>query len=152
KPSEVQDIHIALDGLTPGRAVLQATVSGFGSDVWQFGAKVGHWAAVLERAPGSRRAELFVEPSKRETGRPFTVKLIYDDGTTAECTVRGGRADANRRMPGAAVAVTWAGQQPSDRVSAGPSVGPDGLQDVRLTLRGLSTRFAVKSIRVEAPG
>ena len=149
KPSDVQDIHIVLDGLPPRKAVIHAVITGQGADEWQYKGKWGPWAAVLEREPGSPRADLYLEPTRVETGRPFTVKLRYDDGTTSEFIVRGRRASPHLRMPGAALAVTWIGQEPGDRVGSGPGVGPDGLQDARLALRGLSAGFEVRSVLIE---
>src|SRR5262249_43746578 len=101
--------------------------------------------------PGSRRADLYVEPARVETGRAFTIKLRYDDGTSPEFYVQGRTADPDLRMPGAALRGTWVGQEPSDPAGPGPSVGPDGLQDARLTLERLSPKVEVKAILIEGP-
>jgi hypothetical protein len=146
--SDVQDIHIALDGLRPGRKVVHVRVAGLGDDVWEYQGKWGPWAAALEQAPGSTRADLYFEPARLETGRPFQLKLTYDDGTVAEIALRGRRANPNLRMPGVALGATWIGQAPNDCVGAGPAVGPDGFQDARLALRGLSSVVEIKSIVV----
>jgi hypothetical protein len=151
KPSGVQDIHIVLDGLPPARGVVHAIITGHGADEWQFQGKWGPWAAVLERAPASRRGDLFLEPTRVETGRPFTVKLRFDDGSTSEFVVRGRRANPRVRMPGAALTVTWIGQKSDDWVGSGLGVGPDGLQDARLELRGLSPGIEVRSVLIEGP-
>jgi hypothetical protein len=153
KPSLVQDIHILLDGLPTAKAVTQATVSGDGGGVWEYQGKSGNWAAALERAPRSRRADLYFEPSQTETGRSFTIKLLYDDGTTSELSLRGGRALASLRVPGAVVRAAWRGQEPepSDWTGAGPGVGPDGLCDARLALSNLSTSDEVKAALIEGP-
>jgi hypothetical protein len=150
KPSDIQDVHIALAGLPPERSIVEATVVAQGGGEWQYRGRYGPWAAVIERAPRSSRAELYLEPAGVETGRAFTISLRYDDGTTAEIVVKGGRASPDLRMPGAAAAVTWIGQEPSDWTGAGPAVGPDGLQDARLALSGPSSRIEVKSIVIEA--
>jgi hypothetical protein len=151
KPSDVQDIHIVLDGLPPGRAVVHAAISGEGADEWQYKGKWGPWAAVLEQEPGSRRADLFIEPARVETGRRFTIKLRYDDGGSSDLVVQGRRANPRLWMPGAAFAAAWIGQEAGDCVGSGPGVGPDGLQDAHLALRGLSAGFEVKSLLVEGP-
>ena len=44
------------------------------------------------------------------------------------------------------------GQDRQDRVGAGPSVGPDGVQDARIRLSGVSTKVPVKAMRIEGPG
>lgn len=152
KPSDVQDIHIVVEGLPPAREVVHAIVTGHGGDAWQYRGKSGDFAAVVERAPRSRRADLYLEPTRVETGREFTVKLRYDDGASAEFYVRGGRARPDLRMPAAALVVAWDGQEASDWTGAGPGVGPDGLQDVRLSLGRLSPGVAVRAILIEAPG
>src|SRR5262249_14438657 len=71
--------------------------------------------------------------------------LQFDDGSTADFWVRGGRADPNLRMPSARLAITWRGQD-EDWTGPGPSVGPDGLQDVHLALPKLSPQVEVRSI------
>src|SRR5262249_47401016 len=101
--------------------------------------------------PGSRRADLYLEPSRVETGRTFAMVLRHDDDTVSELSFRGRRANPNLRMPGAALGARWLGQGPSDRTGPGPSVGPDGLQDARLALRGLSADVEVKSVLIEGP-
>jgi hypothetical protein len=49
-------------------------------------------------------------------------------------------------------AARWSGQDGQDLTGPGPSVGPDGLQDVHIRLSGLTAKAAVKAIRVEGPG
>ena len=56
------------------------------------------------------------------------------------------------RMPGAVLQARWMGQEKQDRVGSGPSVGPDGVADVRIRLAAVSTRVPVKAMRVEGPG
>ena len=55
-----------------------------------------------------------------ETGRPFHVLVRYDDGSTVEADLRGRKADPNLRMPGAAVAARWIGQDRQDWTGTGP--------------------------------
>ena len=45
----------------------------------------------------------------------------------------------------------WIGQDGQDWTAAGPCVGPDGIQDVRIQLSGLRAKSAIKAIRVEGP-
>src|SRR6185437_7861134 len=97
-------------------------------------------------------ADLYLEPSRVETCRPFTVRLDYDDGRGVEFIVKGGRADPNLRMGGAVLEALWIGQDRRDRTGPGPAVGPDGFQDAHLALSGLSPKVEIKSIVVEGPG
>ena len=142
--NDVQDIHIVLSGMPPGRTIAHAMFSGHGADEWEYNGKYTPWTAVLKQAPGSTSADLFLEPTRVETGRSFTLQLRYDDGTTAELTFQGRTADPNLRMPGAALQVRWGGQDRQDWTGPGPAVGPDGLQDVRLELANLSPKVEVR--------
>jgi len=151
RPSDTQDIHLELGGLDPRREVVFVDVTGKGTDQWQYNAQSGAWRAELKRSKGSPTADLFIEPNRVETGRPFHVVVRYDDGSTVEADVAGRTADPNLRMPGAAVAARWIGQDRQDWAAKGPSVGPDGLQDVRIHLTGISAKVVVKSIRIEGP-
>ena len=150
-PSDTQDIHLELGGLDPQREVVFVDVTGKGTDEWQYNAQSGAWRAELRRSKGSRTADLFIEPNRVETGRPFHVVVRYDDGSTVEADLGGRTADPNLRMPGAAVAAHWIGQDGQDWAAKGPSVGPDGLQDVRIHLTRLSAGVPVKAIRIEGP-
>jgi hypothetical protein len=127
KPSDVQDIHIELGGLDARKEVVFVDVTGAGGDQWRYDPQPGCWRAELKRNKGSRTADLFVEPSRVETGRPFHVVVRYDDGSTVDAELRGRKADPNLRMKGAALAARWIGQERQDRTGTGPGVGPDGL-------------------------
>ena len=134
RPSDTQDIQLELENLDPRREVVSVDVTGKGTDEWMYNAESGAWSAELKRTKGSPTAALFIEANRVETGRPFHVLVRYDDGSTVEADLRGGQADPNLRMPGAAVAARWIGQDGQDWTAKGPSVGPDGLQDVRIHL------------------
>ncbi len=151
RPSDTQDIRIELENLDPRRDVVLVDVTGKGADEWMYNARSFAWAAELKRKKGSATAALFIEANRVETGRPFHVVVRYDDGTTVEADVRGGRADPNLRMPGAAIAARWIGQDGQDCAAKGPSVGPEGLQDVRIHLTGISTKVSLKFVRIEGP-
>ena len=73
----------------------------------------------------------------------------YDDDTTAEADVRSRKTSSVVRCASVSVKPRWVGQDRQDLTGVGVCVGPDGLQDARLHLSGLSPRFAIKSIRVE---
>jgi len=149
EPNGVQDVHIALSRLPPRREIVYASITGHGADEWRYRGEPDRYAAAILRAPGSTRADVFLEPNRVETGREFCVKLTFDDRSVVEVEVKGGRADPGRRMPEAALAVAWAGQGAHDRAGLGPGVGPDGRRDVRLDLRRLAGREKVASIVVE---
>lgn len=150
-PSDVQDIHIRLAGLPANRGVKHAVIRGLGGDEWQFEGPYGPWKAHLLRRPGSPTADLYLEPGREETGRGFTITITFDDGNTAEIIVEGGRADPNLRMPAARLRARWIGQDGRDRAGPGPSVGPDGIQDLVIALENLSPKIEVKSVGVRAP-
>jgi hypothetical protein len=151
KPSEVQDIRIGLAGLDPRREVVFVEVNGYGGDQWQFSPKSPSWTDGFRRSKAGRTAELFLEPYRVETGRGFQIVVRYDDGSTVEVWAKGGKADPNLRMPNAALAARWIGQDRQDWVGSGPSVGPDGLQDVRIHLSKISAKAVIKALRIEGP-
>ena len=96
-------------------------------------------------------ADLYLEPS-HESNPSLHVTIHYGDGTTAEFDVAGGPADVNLRMPSAALAARWVGQDGQDWTGPTPAVGPDGRQDVHLALSQLSAHIAVKSLTVSSSG
>jgi hypothetical protein len=151
EPSDVQDIHLVLGGLDPRREVVVVDVMGQGGDQWQYQAQTSSWRAELKRKKGSPTADLFIEPSRVEAGRSFHVVVRYDDGTTVATELRGRKADHQLRMASAALQARWVGQDRQDWTGVGPSVGPDGVQDVRIHLSKLSAKVSVKSIRIEGP-
>jgi hypothetical protein len=152
EPSEVQDIHLALGGLDPRRDVVFIDVTGQGGDRWQYPAPSSAWKAELRRKKGSPTADLYIEPVRAENGRIFHVTVRYDDDTTVEAELRSRHADPSLGMPGVVLQARWMGQDRQDWTGAGPSVGPDGLQDVRIHLGGLPARVPIKSIRIEGAG
>ncbi len=151
EPSEVQDVHLALGGLNPARAVVSIDVLAQGGDQWQYKEQPSSWKAELRRTRGATTADLYLEPSRAETGRVFHITLRYDDGSTVEADVRSRRTDPDLRMPGTALQAQWVGQGDNDRVGPGPSVGPDGIPDVRIRLSKLSVKAPIRSIRIDSP-
>ncbi len=146
-PSDVQDIHIALAGL-PRAEIEFAKVAPLGGGEWLYKGSYGPWAAQIERQSGSPNADLFIEPSQAETGRPFLVHLRFEGGRVAEFEVQGGRADPNLRMSGAAVKAEWLGQVREDRVGVTSAVGPDGLDDGKIGLSHLSKSVEITSVTI----
>ncbi len=151
-PSGVQDIHIRLQGLPPNRTITHAKLTGLGGDEWQYGGPHGPYKAHIVRRDRAPAADLYVEPTRVETGRGFTLTLTYDDGRTAELNFPGGKADPNRRMAAAQLKARWIGQDGRDRTGPGPSVGPDGQADVVLALENLVPKVEIKAVSVRAPG
>jgi hypothetical protein len=149
KPSDIQDIHLQLAGLDPNREVVFVEVSAPGGDHWRYADRPDGWCAELKRTKGSRTADVFFEPSGIESGRMFRVVVRYDDGSTAAADLQGGRADPKLIMASVSVAARWIGQEPQDYTGPGPSVGADGLEDARIHLSQLSTKLALKAIRIE---
>jgi hypothetical protein len=152
EPSEVQDIHLSLLGLDPRHEVAFIDVLPQGGDQWQYNNASFAWKAELKRQKGSRMADLYIEPSRVETGRIFHVSLRYDDGSTVETDLRSRKTDPNLRMPSAALQARWIGQDRHDAVGTGPSVGPDGLQDAKIRLAGLGVKVPIRSIRIDGSG
>jgi len=151
-PNGVQDVHIALGGLPARREILSAEITGHGSGAWQYKGTPGQYAATLLRRPGSPQADVYFEPQQAETGREFCVKLRFDDGAVVDVYLKGGKADPHLPMPGAALQAKWAGQERQDHTGAGPAVGPDGLQDVRIALSKVAANEKIAEVAVEDAG
>lgn len=152
-PDGVQDIHVALAGLPAGNPVVFADVQGLGGGEWQYhGAPGGPWAAALVQGQGATTADLYFDPSQVETGRPFSITLKYADGTTDNVWFQGGTADPNLRMADATLSAQWLGQDGHDLTGLGPSVGPDGVQDVHLALTGLAASVPITAASLVGPG
>lgn len=145
-PDDVQDMHIAVSGLPADHAVVKTDTFGYGGGEWidHILPSAPSYAAWVQ-SPGATTADLYLDCYMVETGRVFTTVLTFDDGTTAIFDVAGGAADPNLRMPGKAVSAQWAGQDGHDLTGAGPNVGPDGFQDVRIALSGLSASIGITS-------
>jgi len=149
KPNGYQDVHIALSGLPPRLEIVSARLLGFGSGEWQYKCGLNRYGAVILRKARGLTADVYFEPDRVETGRPFTVALKFDNGTEVNVDVKGGKADPNLRMPAEAMTARWVGQERTDHAGSGPGVGPDGFRDVRVALARLTPRTRLVSILVE---
>jgi hypothetical protein len=147
-PSDIQDIHIALAGLEPRRNVVSVEVKSANGNLWRSDDKPGAWRAEFKREKGARTGDVFFEPAWTETRPPFHVLVGYDDGSTAETDLQGGKANAKLLVTAVALAARWLGQDRQDRTGASPSVGADGFQDVHIHLTRLSTKLNLIGIRV----
>jgi hypothetical protein len=149
-PNGVQDIHVRITGLPPGRRIAKASLNGLGGGAWGFNADGPHWRLEIVQPPRSTSADAYFETGAPETGRPWTITLTLDDGRTAEVWFDGGKADPDRRMASAALAARWEGQADgSDRCGLGPSVGPDGHVDARIQLARLQKGVSVQSLDID---
>ncbi|RUL87231.1 Ig-like domain-containing protein [Tautonia sociabilis] len=93
----IQDVAIAITGLPTDRAITSAEIRGWGSGIWQYNVAGGpYWKAAMVRAPGSDRAEFYIQPYQLESGRSYFVRLFFDDGTTVGVTIDGGPVDPKR--------------------------------------------------------
>ncbi len=146
--SDIQDVHIELANLDAAREVASVELTAEG-DTWHYNVKSVAWRAEFKRAKGARTADLFVEAARKETGRPFRLLMRYADGATAIADFRGGKASPTLRMPSAVLSASWIGQDRQDWAGAGPSVGPDGFQDVHIRVSGLSPKLRLKLLRIE---
>jgi hypothetical protein len=150
EPNEKQDIHLALGGLDPNREIAFIDVIVPNGHRWQYNPSPGFWHAELKRRKGATVADLFVNPKAMDYGDVWHVLVRYDDNSTVEADVRSRKANPLLRSPSVSVQARWVGQGRQDLTGAGPGVGPDGLQDVRIHLTGLSPRVRVKGVRLES--
>jgi hypothetical protein len=104
--------------------------------------------------PESRR----IHKSCTEVIMEFAPRMLLVLIVLVTSPIMGTRAAAQARqaagsLTGSAARFTarWVGQDGQDWTGAGPSVGPDGLQDVHIQLSDLPAGVVVKAARVEAP-
>jgi hypothetical protein len=150
--SDIQDMHFQLNGLPPGAKVVSAIVKGGGGGEWKLNGPANSWLALFVQAPGATTADVYIEPYIVEKGRDFEFQLTFDDGRKEAFYIRGGRADPNLRMPTARMEVRWIGQDGHDLATSSPNVGPDGIQDVHLSITKLSPKEEVRSVLISGPG
>jgi hypothetical protein len=150
EPSGIQDMHFVLNGLPAGREIEFVSIKGYGGDEWQFEPR-GSWRAAFVFDEQKTKADVYVEPSRVETGRVFEFSIRFKDGTTESLLVGGGKADPGLRMPSAAVAAKWLGQDRQDRTGLGPSVGPDGRQDAHIELSKLAKTIPIDTVTIDGP-
>ena len=71
EPSGVQDIHIRLKGLPTGRAIESGSIKGLGGDEWLINGPFGPCKAAVVPGSTASTADLYLEPTRVETGRSF---------------------------------------------------------------------------------
>ncbi|GAC1470050.1 MAG: hypothetical protein NVSMB9_14680 [Isosphaeraceae bacterium] len=146
----VQDIHLTLAGLPADRSIASMRLDGYGGGGWivNVGPYNSTFSGALIRANGATTADLYVDPYRVETGREFTIVLAYDNSSTDTMTMAGGVADPNLRMPLYGVTSQWIGQDGMDLTGSGVAVGPDGIQDVHVSLSHLFPATAINGVSV----
>jgi hypothetical protein len=119
------DIHVTLSGISVGRAVVAAEVSDEYGGAWDYAATPATpfhgeaYAMPLAFARASNHspnADIAFPPFRDETGSNLTVRLVYDDGTTAVTQFTGGYADVGLRSPNPAATTVIA--HPGDDLNA----------------------------------
>ncbi len=151
KPNDIQDLHLRLEGLPAEEVIDGLLIRRAGGGEWACGSKGGRWTwkAHLVRETNGTAADLFLEPSHDEQQFRVDFELRYRSGREARFSLNCGRSNPNLFMPAATVSARWVGQDGNDWTGPGPAVGPDGFEDARIELMGLSTKLELKSIVVE---
>ncbi len=152
RPSDYQDIHIAVKGVPPARPIAEVVVKGGGGGEWST-KHTTRSAAALVRPPKGNVFDVYIEPYQRENGREFELHVKYPDGSESVVYFPGGKADPNLRAPGSGAEVKWLGQDGKDRTTLGATVGPDGAEDVHLGIAKIPPGATVKAVEVaSSPG
>jgi hypothetical protein len=90
--NSIQDIHIAIAGLNPAQKVKQIHVECHHPErrgIWKLDpAGTSNWRLALERPDGSAVGDLFLEPNQDNFDQPFKITCTYDDGSTAQASVK----------------------------------------------------------------
>jgi len=148
----IQDVHVALGGLPAGDPIQKIQMFGYGRGEWDLDVNTySRYGGVLRQAPGATSADWYFDVYETETGRSFALTITYADQTTAVVNMNGGTADANLRTPAYALTAGWIGQDGHDLTGQSVGVGPDGYQDVHLTLGHIDASTSVTSVTVTDP-
>ncbi len=148
----IMDVHIGLSSLPANDPIETIQMLGYGAGEWDLNVNsYSRYGGVLEQAPGASTADWFVDVYQNETGRPFTLTITFADNTTSVITMNGGTANANLRMPAAALTAQWLGQDGHDLTGQSVSVGPDGFQDAHLSLGHIDATTTVSSVTITDP-
>jgi hypothetical protein len=94
------DVHVALDGLPRGRAIVAAVLSNPARGCWAYPASGDRAPLSLRRDPDATRADLHFAPERDESGGTMTLRLEFADGRSAVARFAGGACDVGRRGPG----------------------------------------------------
>ncbi len=89
----IQDIHIRMSGLPTNRMIKLVDIQGQGGGQWQFGTSVGFWRAAVFQQVLAGTADIYINPDRTETGRPFQITVTYGDNSTSTIWLQGGTAN-----------------------------------------------------------
>ncbi len=148
----IQDVHIVLAGLPANDPISKIQMLGYGAGEWDYNAaSYSQYGGVLFQSTGATSADWYIDVYQNETGRPFTLTITYADQTSSVINMQGGSASMNLYMPVDTVAVQWHGQDGQDYTGQSVDVGPDGFQDVHLSLTQLYAPTAINAVIVTDP-
>jgi hypothetical protein len=154
EPNDVQDVHVILSNLDPNLEITFIDIlyqSGPPAQ-WQYNVESFSWKIEVKRQKGSPQADLYFEPSSWEGARDYKMLIRYDGGREDQVPLRGKKVNHSLRTAQSTLTLKWVGQDGYDRVGTGPEVGPDGLQDARIQIVGISQKSPIKAIRIDGPG
>lgn len=151
-PNDIQDLHLRIEGLKPDQHIIEASFKRNGGGEWTYSAlpePTPHFRAEILRASGASTADVYLEPSNDDLQFDLHIELREAGGTRHEMDVHCGRSDPSLFMPHAVVRARWVGQEGHDLTGRGPAVGPDGFQDARIDLQGLSKILELGAIHLD---
>lgn len=151
-PDDIQDLHLRIEGLKPGQRIVEASFQREGGGEWTYSARpepTPHFRAEILREPGAPTADVYLEPSNDDLQFDLHIELREASGARDEVDVHCGRSDPNLFMPHAVLCARWVGQDGHDLTGRGPAVGPDGFQDARIDLEGLSKILELRAIHLD---
>ncbi len=154
-PNDIQDLHLRVEGVPANEEIAAATFTRLGGGAWSYSKsppRTRYFRAELRREPHATAADVFLEPTFDEAAFELHIELDYASDRKAGLDTHCGRSDPNRFMPQAILRAHWMGQEGHDLTGPTPAVGPDGFQDARLDLTGLSQRLQIQTLRLEAGG
>jgi hypothetical protein len=103
------DVHLAVEGLPAGSAIVAAELSNPAHGSWVFrrsGSDIGSFEAdpyalpmIVRQEASATRADLYFPPLRDETDTTLTLRLRFADGQTALAPVAGGACEIALRAP-----------------------------------------------------
>jgi hypothetical protein len=144
-PNGLQDLHLALTGLTPGVAVSSASLTSLDGSQWAFGtnSQAIDNAELIRHADDSTKGDFYVQPKSDLSGQTLILTVNYANGSSNSATfTAGGSTQANLPDPQApalpairtGLTAQWLGQDGLNLTGPG---------DVHIALAGLPGDHAV---------
>ena len=100
------DVHVALEGLAPGRQIVAAALSDGVVATWVYRPTIGPASRPGSRSTGSRssdpapsKADLVFPPIRDESGATMTLRMLDQSGREEVLRFPGGPCDPDRRGP-----------------------------------------------------